>query len=189
MFRLALALAFMLAATALAAAARDYRLDPAASTVAFLWDFGPDEFQGSMAVAQADLSLDFQDLGRSRVTVAVDASQAQAGFPFATQAMRGPRVLDTDRFPLLTFVSSRVTGTGQGAARIDGTLTVRGVSLPATLQAQLYRPPGTDPGQYDRLIIRLNGALSRGAYGADGWSDLVGDEVRLRIEAVIAADP
>jgi len=77
-----------------AAAPRPYILETTGSRVAFFWQFGPDTFEGRMSVAAADLALDFEDVSQSQVHVAVDASHAEAGFPFATQAMRGPRVLD-----------------------------------------------------------------------------------------------
>ena len=168
------------------AAPQAYALDARSSAVEFLWDFGPDEFTGSMAITQADLVIDFANLGASEVRVTVDASRAEAGFPFATQALRGPRMLDTATHPDLTFVSSSVTSTGGGSARISGDLTVRGVTRPASLDAVIYRAAGSDPGDLRQLTILLDGSLSRAAFGADGWADLVGDEVRLRITAMIS---
>lgn len=184
--RIVLVLVTLVLATALSAAPRDYSLDERASTVGFSWQFGPDTFDGTMDIARADLSIDFDNVANSRVSVAVDASRAEAGFPFATEAMRGPRVLDTANHPLISFESRSVTETGPGTARIEGDLTVRGVSRPAVLTAQIYRAQGSDPGDLTRLTVLIRGSLSRGAYGADGWSDLVGDTVTLDITAMIA---
>lgn len=184
--RILLFLAALAVAPALSAAPRDYTLDERASEVAFSWQFGEDTFTGTMEIAQADLSIDFDVVGNSQVAVAVDASRAEAGFPFATEAMRGPRVLNTAAHPLISFRSRSFERTGPGTARIEGDLTVRGVTRPAVLTAQIYRAPGSDPGDLSRLTVLLHGALSRGAYGADGWSDLVGDTVTLDITATIA---
>jgi len=173
-------------ATALHAAPRDYALDERASEVGFSWQFGEDTFTGTMEIDRADLSIDFDEVSNSQVSVAVDASRAEAGFPFATDAMRGPRVLDTANHPLISFRSRSFTRTGPGTARIEGDLTVRGETRPAVLSATIYRAPGSDPGDLSRLTVLLTGALSRAAYGADGWSDLVGDTVTLDITATIA---
>ncbi|MBM1221575.1 YceI family protein [Ponticoccus sp. SC2-23] len=184
--RVILFLAAMALAPALSAAPRDYTLDERASEVGFSWQFGEDTFTGTMEIAQADLTIDFEDVSQSRVTVAVDASRAEAGFPFATEAMRGPRVLDTAAHPLISFRSRSFTRTGPGTATIEGDLTVRGVTRPETITAQIYRAPGSDAGDLSRLTVLISGSLSRSAFGADGWSDLVGDTVTLDITATIA---
>lgn len=175
--------------TGLSAAPRDYGLDERDSVVGFTWQFGEDRFSGTMGIARADLTIDFDEVANSRVSVAVDASRAEAGFPFATEAMRGPRVLDTANHPLITFQSRSFARTGPGTARMEGDLTVRGVTRPAVLTATIYRAPGSDPGDLSRLTVLLTGTLSRSAYGADGWSDLVGDTVTLDITATIAERP
>lgn len=177
--RVIAALVLIALGSALAAAPRDYSLDTRESTVAFFWDFGPDRFQGSMGIARADLSIDFDNIANSQVIVAVDASRAEAGFPFATDAMRGPRVLDTGSHPLITFRSRSVARTGPATATIRGEFTVRGVTRPGQLEAQIFRAAGSDPGDLSRLTIRLRSVLSRSEFGADGWSDLVGDSVEL----------
>ncbi len=184
------ALMFCLLVTPLAARAEvsRYALEPEKSTVGFETDFGPDRITGRMPVTQADLSLDFQNVARSTVAVALDVSRAQASFPFAAQAMKGPKVLDARAYPSITFVSTRVQGGGE-TAQIDGDLTIRGVTHPVTLAATLYRQQGFADGDNTHLTIRLTGRVMRSAFGATGWADLVGDEVRLDILARIAQVP
>jgi polyisoprenoid-binding protein YceI len=164
------------------AAPERYTLEPDNSTVAFYWDFGEDEVQGRMPVARADLTIDFADLTQSHVDVAVDASRAEAGFPFASQAMKGPKVLAAGDYPQITFVSTGVRRAGDGAS-IDGRITVRGVTRPITFDAELYRQRGTEAGDRSRLTILLTATLRRSEFGATGWNDMVGDDVRLRIVA------
>lgn len=167
------------------AATRTYGIDTEGSLVQFAWDFGKTEVLGRMPVSRADLSIDFQELGHSRVTVALDASNAETGFAFATQAMRGSRMLDIRQFPLITFVSTRVTRTAPSLAEIDGNITIRNVTRPTHLRAEIYRQRGSDQADLSSLTILLTGAVERSAFGASGWSDMVGNEVRLRILARI----
>jgi polyisoprenoid-binding protein YceI len=186
--RFRLALVFALAATAPAADPMRYGLDTGASEVAFEVDMGRSPIRGRMPVTKADLILDFDRAAGSRVRVTLDAAGARMSFPFATQAMQGPSGLNTALHPAIRFESTRVTAEGQGA-RIDGRLTVRGITRPVILQARIYRPKGTAPGDRRQLSIRLTGRLSRAAFGATGFSDLVGDEVRLDILARIRLAP
>ncbi len=167
------------------AAPVNYALQPQASSVGFETDFGKDKITGQMPIVTADLTLDFDVIANCKVAVTLDASNAQASFPFAAQAMKGPKVLDTDAHPEIRFESASVKAAGSGA-QITGLVTVRGISKPMILYAQIYRQKGTVAGDLSHLTIRLTGTVKRSDFGANGWSDVVGDDVRLDILARIA---
>lgn len=161
-----------------------YDLQPARSTVGFETDFGPDHITGTMPVKSAHLIIDFDEIAKCVIDVALDVSHASASFPFAAQAMKGPKVLDSRAFPEMSFRSTVVRRNGQGAS-VDGNLTIRGVTRPVTLAASIYRQSGSDAGDLSHLTVRLTGKVNRSDYGATGWNDMVGDEVRLVITARI----
>lgn len=171
----------LLAAPAIAAP-QPYQLQKGDSSVGFSWFLGSEEVRGSMPVADADLVLDLDRIQNSKVKVVVDVAQARAGFPFASQGMKSKRVLWAQRHPYITFESTGFRRNGERAL-VDGNLTVRGVTRPATFAAELYRQAGMEAGDRSRLSVRLTGSLSRAAFGADGWSDMAGDEVKLSIVA------
>lgn len=168
------------------AAPTEYVLRKDQSRVGFVWYLNKDAVSGTMPVSRADISLDFERPDNSRIRVAVDASKANVGAPFAAEALKGQSVLWTDRFPEITFQSRQVSRDGQGGAILTGTLTVRGVTLPQTFTAQLFRPSGQAAGDRSELTIRLKGRLSRSAFGASGYATYVGDAVDLDIQARIA---
>lgn len=173
---------FLLLALPASAAPKPYVLQKDDSTVGFSWFLGQDEVKGSMPVADADILLDLNQLQNSQVTVVVDVTRARAGFPFASQGMKSKKVLWAKNYPHITFESTGFRMQGERAL-VDGNLTVRGVTQPATFTAELFRQSGTEVGERNRLAVRLTGSLSRAAFGANGWSDLAGDEVRLSIIA------
>jgi polyisoprenoid-binding protein YceI len=181
-----LALVAMFLALPAQAAITAYQLDPAASTVAFETDFGPDKITGSIPLEKADLSLDFDNVTNCTVDVALDVTGAQASFPFAAQALKGPKVLAAKDHPRMTFESTSVKGAGD-AADVTGNLTIRGVTKTVTLRAQLFRPQGSAATELDHLTVKLTGRVNRSDFGATGWSDMVGDEVRISITARIDA--
>jgi polyisoprenoid-binding protein YceI len=176
----------LLTATPAPAATTAYVLDPAASTVAFETNFGPDIITGSIPLLVADLRLDFDQVKNCTVAVTLDVSGAKASFPFAAQALKGPKVLDARSFPLMTFQSTSVAPAG-GAADVTGNLTIRGVTRQVTLRAVLSRPSGSAPDDFSHLTMRLTGSVNRSDFGATGWPDMVGDEVRILITARIDA--
>ncbi|MFN4203424.1 MAG: YceI family protein [Tabrizicola sp.] len=182
----ALALAMLLLALPALAGTVAYRMDADQSSVAFETDFGPDRITGTIPLAKADLRLDFANVRNCTVDVALDVTGARASFPFAAQALKGPKVLDARVHPRMTFTSTSVKGAGD-AAEITGDLTIRGVTKRVTLQARLSRPQGSAPDELDHLTVRLSGKVNRSDFGATGWSDMVGDEVRILITARIDA--
>jgi polyisoprenoid-binding protein YceI len=185
---LAIVATAILAATAGLAAPLTYRLDPGASAVSFVVSVGNSPLKGTMPVSTADLLLDFDQAAASRVDVVLSPVGARMGLPFATEAMKGPDVLAVARYPEIRFVSTRVRADGDGAT-VEGDITIRGVTRPITLAARLYRPEGSQPGHRKDLTIRLTGAVSRAAFGATGFAELVGDDVRLDITArILLAD-
>ncbi len=173
-----------LAGPALAAPQR-YALERDKSQVRFETDFGTEHITGRLPIAEADVMLDFDRAARSQVRVVLDATGAEANFPFAASAMKGPTVLDTARFGTITFVSRTLQASG-ATATVEGDLTLRGVTRPMTMQADIYLQAGQAPGDLGHLTVRLRGTISRGAFGASGWPELVGDEVRLDVLARIA---
>lgn len=178
-----LAAGYTFAGPAHAAPAR-YTLDAARSLVRFETSFGPDLITGDMPVKAADLTLDFANVANCRVLVRLDVAHAKASFPFAAQAMKGPKVLNSAGYPEILFKSTSVRRNGDGA-RVSGDMTIKGVTRPVTLDAAFYRQKGTVAGDLDHLSIHLTGLVNRSDYGAIGWSDMVADEVRLDIVARI----
>ena len=163
-----------------------YQMDAANSTVAFEADFGPDKITGTIPLEKADLRLDFANVQNCTVEVVLDVSGAEASFPFAAQALKGPKVLAARDHPRMTFTSTSVKGAGE-AADVTGNLTIRGVTKKVTLKAQLFRPQGSAATDRDHLTVKLSGSVNRSDFGATGWSDMVGDQVRILITARIDA--
>ena len=157
-------------------------LDQENSFVGFGYTFTGNPARGTMPVAAARILLDIDNPARSEVAAVLDPTRASAGLFLATSAMKGPQVLDTNRYPTIIFESTRVIPEGR-KARIEGRITIRDITRPITLEAQLFRQQGTQPGERDRLSIRLQGAISRAAFGAGGFADLVGDTITLDIIA------
>lgn len=186
--RLAIGIAILICATAVQAAPTTYILDPDRSSVRFTWFYGNTPIAGHIDISQAQVTLDLDRISGSDVQVALSAGTAQAGFLFATQALRGPQMFDADRFPTITFASDAFALTG-GGVTVNGAVTIRGVTQPVVMNATLFRQEGTEPEDRDHLAIELVGAIDRHAFGASGFADEVGPRVELRILAYIDRAP
>lgn len=175
-------MALILTVSCAAAEPVRYALDAANSVVSYEVGFGQDKITGRMPVRAANVTLDFQSNANSNVEVVLNAAGATSSFPFAEQALKGPKVLATGQFPDLTFRSTAFQ-IGTTTAQVDGQVTIRGVTRPIRLDAQVYRQQGTDPGDLSKMSVHISGTVNRSEFGATGWSDMVSDRVVIQIVA------
>ncbi|WP_424969546.1 YceI family protein [Dinoroseobacter sp. S76] len=160
-----------------------YQLAPK-SEVEFTFFLAGAPSRGRMPILDADLRLDFRRVSASRVAVTLDAAGARTNLPLANGALKGPSILDTARFPQIRYTSTAVRAQDGGAA-VSGNLALRDRTQPVALAARFFRQPDRDPGDLSRLVIELRGELSRSAFGATGFADLVADRIELRCLATI----
>lgn len=158
-----------------------YDYEPEGSTVTAEADYGRTVVRARLPVAGADLAIDFEAVANSRFAVTLRADRARSNIPFAARAIMGESVLDAANHPEIRFESTRVTSAGEGRVAVTGRATLRGVTREVTLDAVIYRPPGSDAGERDDLTVLITGTISRAAFGASGHAGSVGDAVRLRI--------
>lgn len=181
--------------TALAASAAPvgYDLQPDRSEVGFIYTLNGTDYRGTMPVVSADITIDFQRFSASSVDVTVDVTGARTGLIFVTEALKAASGLDARNHPTIRFQSTAVRANDprnlSAGGEIEGLLTIRGVTRPLTLTAAVFRQFGTAQGDLSQLSFRIKGTISRSAFGAGGFGDVVADTIALDIAArVIRAD-
>jgi polyisoprenoid-binding protein YceI len=136
------------------AAERAVTLDAAASHVAFTLDTTFHEVHGTMALSGGQISFD-PATGSASGEVTVDARQAQTGNRQRDKKMHR-EVLETERFPSITFRPERIEGavaeTGHSDLRISGVLTLHGAEHPMTLEASVDGGDGRVSGEMEMQI-------------------------------------
>ncbi|MEY1555572.1 YceI family protein [Yoonia sp. R2331] len=166
------------------AAPERYVLDARGSTIGFAFSLEGAPVTGKVPVAAAHVVVDFDNLAASQVTAQFDITRSDAGNVFMTEAMLSASVLNASAHPQAVFRSRRVVPVGAGA-RLEGDLTLRGVTRPVVLDGQIFRKRGSDPGDLDNLVLIFTGAVSRAEFGATGFQRVVADRVELEIIAAI----
>lgn len=180
-----LAPAAMLVPRAAPAQAARYALDPVHTRVMFeLSHAGYSQAIGTVSGSTGELVFDPQDWTSAKVAVSVPIAKLDLGDAGWSRAALGRGLLDGARYPVATFVSTRVEPVDATHARVIGTLTLRGVAREVVLEVafnQLKRYPL--PPFRRTAGFSATATLSRAAFGADAWTGLIGDRVTLRIEA------
>lgn len=107
--------------------------------------------------------------------------------------LRSPDFFDADVHPKVSFVSTGVVPLGDRRYRVEGQLTVRGQTHPASLVTEVSDFT-TDPWGNQRLAAHTTGKIDRSQWGLtwnqvlEAGSLLVGEEVRLTIDTQVVAE-
>jgi polyisoprenoid-binding protein YceI len=122
------------------------------------------------------------DAGSGAIAIDIEAQAVSTGNPKLDAALRGEDFFDVERHPRITFRSTRIEFARREPARVEGDLTLLGVTLPVALKVERFgctRKP---------FLVRLtcgadlSGSLSRAAFGMKSFASFIGDEVRLDIQ-------
>ena len=142
-----------------------WQLDQAASTVAIrhrtMW--GLVTVKGTFAAVsgQGEVRAD----GTASGVVTLDVATLDTGHAKRDQHLRSADFFDAERHPEITFTANGATPGDDGTVRVDGRLTVRGVSRPLSLTATLGDVSG------EALTLDTEFTVDRAQFEM-GWNQL-----------------
>lgn len=187
---LALVLVVAPAATPLAAA-NTYTFDKAHTEVSFQVRHYVSKVRGRFNDFEGAIQIDQAKPENSSVAFTIKAASIDTADAKRDGHLRSADFFDVEKFPEITFQSSRVTPAGKDKYNVEGTLTMRGVSkqiqLPVTFLGFMK-----DAGGNDRAGFELTTTLNRKDYGInwnrvlDAGGFMLSDEttITINVEAV-----
>jgi polyisoprenoid-binding protein YceI len=136
---------------------------------------------GSFKDWQGTLLVDDNDVPRSTVSVKIKTASVELLDAQQTAMMKDPDFFDVAKFPEMTYVSRTITRTGDTALKVEGEVTLRGITRPMALAVTVTdRKPGAAAGaRYARF--RATGSLKRSEFGMTKYVDVAGDMVDISI--------
>ncbi len=138
---------------------------------------------GSFRDIDATLNCDPEALESCHVAVVVRVASIDTGFEARDNDLRSDKFLNVAQFPEMRFQSLRVTRTGTNGFRIEGTLTLHGVTKPLTLDATLNKVGPNPFDQRPTLGFSARGTLKRSEFGISTFLPFIGDKVLIVIDA------
>lgn len=178
-------LALPLAALSLGAAEPTfhYHLDAARSDVAAkVAFFGLASKTAHFPKMTGRITLQPGRLDAIDLDVDLDARALTAGDSITLGRLKGPRFFDVERYPIVHFEGQRMTMTGPVTARVDGSITARGVTRPAVLDVAFRQPPARATGR-ELVDLSARTTIDRRAFGMTAYSFIVGRNVAITIDA------
>jgi polyisoprenoid-binding protein YceI len=121
------------------------------------------------------------DLKRGSVVARVDAASLDSGFETRDKDLKSASFFEVDRYPLISFRSSKVERGGKGYQLI-GELTLHGVTRTVSLNLEQTGIDRSDPN-LTRLGFLARGMLSRSQFGVGKGptAATISDEVEIEI--------
>jgi len=120
------------------------------------------------------------------VDIVIDTKSVSTGYTTFNEHIQGEDFLDTAKFPTATFKSTKVIFEGDKPAKIEGNLTLKGVTKPVTLTVTSFQAMPHPMLKKDAIGANAYTVVKRSEFNAGKYAPYVGDEVRidLAIEAI-----
>ena len=125
--------------------------------------------------------VDDSEVSRSTVAVKVNTKSIEMLDPQQSAMLKDADFFDVARFPEMTYLSTRIDRTGETTLKVEGEITLRGITRPMALDVAVTdRKPDAPAGaRYARF--RGTGSLMRSQFGMVKYIDMVGDRVDFSI--------
>lgn len=166
-----------------------YKIDPAHSSAQFtVRHLMITNVRGSFSGITGTIVIDSDDSSNSSVEAVIDAKTLNTLDPERDAHVKSADFLDVEKYPTITFKSDKVEVTGEGEAKVTGSLTIHGVTRPIVLDVDGPTPESKDPWGNVRVGASAKTKIKRSDFGLT-WSSaletggvVLGDELKLEID-------
>ena len=180
----------LLAAGPARAQQRQYRFDQNFGRLSFTArHFGLLSSTGQFGRFDAHVALDPADPGQAEVAVAVATGSIDLAWPGATELLRSPAYFDSEAHPMARFTGRAVGVANASRFRVEGDLTLRGITRPMRMEARLLRR-GRDAAEgAETAEFSASGTLNRLEFGMREDRTTISDQVRLDVQVRLLVGP
>jgi polyisoprenoid-binding protein YceI len=128
------------------------------------------------------------DITKSGVEVSIDATSVNTGDAQRDGHLKSADFFDVEKFPTLTFKSTRVSRNKDGVLTVAGDLTIHGVTRNVVFEVDGPSAPMKDPWGNTRIGLSANTRINRKDFGLT-WNAaletgglMVSDEVAITLD-------
>src|SRR5690242_12351724 len=166
-----------------------WKIDPVHSVAEFkVKHMMMSNVKGQFTGVAGTLILDESDVTKSSVDTTVDATTINTREADRDAHLKSADFLDVEKFPTLNFRSKRIVTEGDGELKVEGELTIHGVTRKVVFDVEGPTAPGKDPWGNTRIGLSATTKINRKDYGLT-WNAvletggiLVGDDVTITLD-------
>ncbi len=171
------------------AATTTWNIDPVHSVAEFkVKHMMISNVKGQFTRLKGVLTRNETDHANSRIEASVDAASINTRDDQRDAHLKSADFFDVEKFPTLSFKSSKITPVAEGELTVAGELTIHGVSRNVSFAVEGPTAPAKDPWGNTRIGLSATTKINRKDFGLT-WNSpletggiLVGDEVTITLD-------
>ncbi len=169
-----------------------YTVDAVHSKISFkVRHLGLSSVRGEFADFDVNLSMIPEDISSLQASSTIHVNSISTGAERRDGHLRSADFFDAENHPTITFTSTEVRAAEDGSFQLAGELTIRGVTKPVVLDAEMIGPVVGPMGK-ERIGFEATGTINRKDFGllwdsvTEAGGIIVGHNVTmiLEIEAI-----
>lgn len=179
---LTLGLAVASVATFTMAKPVDYTIDPTHTATVFTWNhFGFSTPSANFSDIQGVISVDNAKPANSSVNVTIPLSSLNTNVKALDEHLKNADFFNAEKYPTITFKSTKVQAVGKNKYKITGNLTVKDVTKPVVLDAVLNKQGVHPMTKAQSIGFNATTSFDRSAFGVGAYVPNVGDKITVNI--------
>jgi polyisoprenoid-binding protein YceI len=168
---------------------KTYKMDPAHSSAHFVVrHMMVTNVRGGFRSVNGTVVFDPEDPAGSSIEAVIDAASISTMDDQRDAHLRSADFLDVEKYPTITFQSTKVERTGDDEWKATGELTIHGVTRPVVLKIEGPTAEGKDPWGNIRIGASAATKIKRSDFGLT-WNAaletggiLVGDDLKIELD-------
>ena len=177
------AAAFIISSGNSFAETNEYKIEPNHTSVT--WNanhFGFSNPSGKFTDIDGKIIFDDVNPAKSSVEITIKIASLNTGLPKFDQHLKSKDFFDAEKFTTAKFVSKKIIVNGKDKAKIEGDLTLLGVTKPVTLNAKFNKSGISPVSQKPTIGFSADAVITRSEFGIKYAIPGVSDKVNLLIE-------
>ena len=160
-----------------------YQTEPNHTSVSWSANhFGFSNVSGKFTDISGIVIFDEKKPEKSSVEVTIKTVALETGLPKLNTHLKSADFLNVEKFATATFVSKKVTLAGKNKARIEGDLTLLGITKSVVLNAKFNKSGVSPVNQKPTIGFSATASINRSDFGIKYALPGVADKVDLTIE-------
>lgn len=144
---------------------------------------------GTLGAVTGKVELDDKDVTKSKIEASIDVKGINTKEPKRDDHLRSKDFFEVEKFPNITFKSTKIEKGEGNKLKVTGDLTIKGVTKPVTLDGELTPEVANPFSKAKTRGFSGSTSINRKDFGLT-WNValetggvLVGDDVKINVEA------
>jgi len=167
-------------ASAAVAETETYKFDKAHTLVGFRIRHLLTKVEGRFKDFDGTIWLDRANPSASKVELTIETASIDTGVDARDKDLRSPNYFDADKYPTITFKSTKIELKGNDQYDVTGEFSMHGVTK--TIRVPVKALGFAKMGKTDKAGFETSLTIIRKDYGIEKGAPVVGDDVELNIQ-------